>query len=66
MLLLKNGGYSLEDENYYIEDNEINQLSIEFDGTLITLRIPYKKNVIAYEDGLEEDRYTDLISILKE
>lgn len=66
IISLENGGYILEDENYYLRENKSEIINDAFEGTFITLRIPYKKNMFASDKSQNQETDTDLINILKE
>ena len=39
---------------------------MNLDGTLITLRIPYKKRIVIDNNASEDKKYTDIVHIYKE
>lgn len=65
IILLENGGYLFEDEDNNKGMNKSERLSVEFDGTLITLRIPYKKRIACDNTGSENEKYTDIVNIYR-
>ncbi len=64
-MFLAGGGYNFKDENF-IEVERMDTLTTYFDGTIITLRIPYKEIDYLEECDLTDEVEMDLINLLEE